>query len=56
MPGPVFLRGEEVSLHPIEEADLAFLVCAAAEPVGFAELVGLFPAWGVAEARGYVDL
>jgi RimJ/RimL family protein N-acetyltransferase len=25
MPGPVFLRGETVTLHPIEEDDLAFL-------------------------------
>ncbi|WP_435196644.1 GNAT family N-acetyltransferase [Natronomonas sp. EA1] len=25
MPGPVFLRGEEVTLHPIEEDDLPFL-------------------------------
>ncbi|MEF8790143.1 MAG: GNAT family protein [Haloarculaceae archaeon] len=25
MPGPVFLRGDRVGLHPIEEADLSFL-------------------------------
>lgn len=25
MPGPVFLRGDRVDLHPIEEADLPFL-------------------------------
>jgi len=25
MPGPVFLRGERVTLHPVEEADLEFL-------------------------------
>ncbi|MEF8840709.1 MAG: hypothetical protein V5A62_03665 [Haloarculaceae archaeon] len=26
MPGPVFPRGDRVDLHPIEEADLPFLV------------------------------
>ena len=32
MPGPVFLRGETVTLHPIEEADLAFLAEAMNDP------------------------
>ena len=32
MPGPVFLRGDRVDLHPIEESDLPFLVEAMNDP------------------------
>jgi RimJ/RimL family protein N-acetyltransferase len=39
----------------LDPDDFAFVVCADGEPVGYAELVDRFSAWGLAEARGYVD-
>jgi RimJ/RimL family protein N-acetyltransferase len=39
----------------LDPDDFAFVLCADGDPVGYAELVEHFPAWGVAEARGYVD-
>jgi RimJ/RimL family protein N-acetyltransferase len=42
MPGPVFLRGDRVGLHPIEEADLPFL----------GELMNDPDVWGTLRSRG----
>ena len=41
MPGPVFLRGDRVGLHPIEEADLPFL----------AETINDPDVWGTLRSR-----
>ena len=42
MPGPAFLRGDRVGLHPIEEADLPFL----------AEVINDPDVWGTLRTRG----
>ncbi len=60
MPGPVSLRGDRVGLHTLESEDVGLLQRLVNDPEDFAfvvcaELVDHFPAWGVAEARGYVD-